>query len=313
MKPDVLVLSPIRPAAMEQLAARYTLHRHDLAEDGPALLATLGDRCEAVVTDGHTVLDAAMIAALPALKIVACVSAGFESIDHAALRARGVALTNGSDALVDDVADTALMLMLATRRDLIRADAHVRSGRWATEGHYPLLSGLRGKRLGVLGLGNIGQAIARRAEVLGMEIGYAGRTAKPQLPYAFFDGAPSLAQWADVLVVVLPGGPATRGMVDAAVLSALGPQGTLINVGRGSVVDEPALIAALAEGRLASAGLDVFASEPDPDPALTGLPNVVLYPHHASGTEESRAAMAQLVVDNLAAHFDGRPLLSPVS
>ncbi|WP_425098696.1 2-hydroxyacid dehydrogenase [Tropicibacter sp. S64] len=310
-KPDVLLMYPTRPKAMAQLEALYTLHRYDEAEDKMAFLAEHGAKITAISTNGHAELGAAHLAHMPNLGLVSCSSAGFESIDDAALKARGIALTNTSVALRDDVADCALMLVLACRRHLIAGHAYVRTGDWGRKGMYPLTSAIRGKKAGIVGLGSIGQAIADRLEVLGMEIGYTGRKPKP-VHYTFHDSAESLAAWSDVLVVVVPGGPETEGLIDAAVLAALGPQGTLINVARGSVVDETALIAALENGTLGSAGLDVFRGEPNPDPALVAAPNLTLYPHHASGTIETRDAMAQLMVDNLAAHFAGRPLLTPV-
>ena len=169
-----------------------------------------------------------------------------------------------------------------------------------------------GKRTGIVGLGNIGRAIARRCEALGHRIGYFGRSRKP-VDYDFFPDLTALAGWADILIVATPGGPETEGLISAPVIAALGPEGTLVNVARGTVVDEGALVAALRDGRLGSAGLDVFLNEPHPDPALTALPNVTLYPHHASGTEETRDRMAQLTLDNLAAFFAGQPLPTPVN
>lgn len=313
MKPDVLVLYPTRPAQMQALAAAYTLHRYDLAADKAALLADVGQNVQAIVTNGHASLDRALISALPALKVVACASAGYESIDVAALTERGIKLTNTSDALYDDVADTALMLTLAARRNLIRGHDYVRSGDWAKNGMFPLQSAVRGKRLGIVGMGRIGQAIIARAQAVGLDIAYFSRTPKADVALPFQPDLLALAAWADILIVIVAGGAGTKGLISDAVIRALGPQGTLVNVARGSVVDEAALIAALTDGGLGSAALDVFATEPDANPALTHLPNVTLYPHHASGTEETRAAMAQLVVDNLAAHFAGRPLLTAVN
>lgn len=313
MKPDVLVLYPTRPAQMQALAAAYTLHRYDLAADKAALLADVGQNVQAIVTNGHASLDRALISALPALKVVACASAGYETIDVAALTERGIKLTNTSDALYDDVADTALMLTLAARRNLIRGHDYVRSGDWAKNGMFPLQSAVRGKRLGIVGMGRIGQAIIARAQAVGLDIAYFSRTPKADVALPFQPDLLALAAWADILIVIVAGGAGTKGLISDAVIRALGPQGTLVNVARGSVVDEAALIAALTDGGLGSAALDVFATEPDANPALTHLPNVTLYPHHASGTEETRAAMAQLVVDNLAAHFAGRPLLTAVN
>jgi lactate dehydrogenase-like 2-hydroxyacid dehydrogenase len=310
-KPDVLLMCALRPRALAQLQADYTLHRYDLADDPQALLAEVGARCRAVVTNGHTPLAREQLAQLPKLEIVSCVSAGFESIDVAELKSRGIPLTNTSVALLDDVADLALLLVLATRRQLISAHEYVRSGEWAKQGMFPLLSSLRGKRTGIVGLGQIGLAIARRLEPMGLEIGYTARSEKP-CGYRYHASLLQLAEWAQILIVTVPGGPETAKLIDADVLRALGAEGTLINISRGSVVDEAALIAALQSGQLGSAGLDVFASEPNPDPALTQLNNVTLYPHHASGTVETRDAMAKLAVDNLAAHFAGQPLLSEV-
>jgi lactate dehydrogenase-like 2-hydroxyacid dehydrogenase len=313
MKPDVLVLSSLRPDQMADLATRYTLHRYDLAQDKAALIAEVGPRCTAIVTVGHVSLDADLIGSLPTLRVVACVSAGYESIDVEALNRRGVKLTTTSEMLSDDVADMALMLLLAVRRGLVAGDAWVRSGEWGRTGPMPLQSALRGKKLGIVGMGKIGQAIIGRARATGLETAYFSRTRKPEIDLPFVPDLLSLAHWADILIVIVAGGSGTRGLVSEAVIRALGPDGTLINVARGSVIDETALLAALKDGGLGSAGLDVFDNEPNPDPAFATLPNVVLSPHHASGTVETRTAMAQNVVDNIDAHFAGRPLLSAVN
>lgn len=311
-KPDILIMFPLRDHAMAQLEAAFTLHRLDQAEDKQAFLAQLGPKCVGVATHGHRAkLTRAHLEHLPNLKIVASSSAGVEDIDVEALKERGIHLTNSSPALRDDVADLALLLTLAARRQLVAADAYVRSGEWGRSGMYPLLSSITGKHAGIVGLGRIGLAIAKRFEPLGLHIGYTSRSRK-QVPYRFDADVRALAAWSDILVVAVPGGQATEGLIDREVLEALGPQGTLINIARGQVVDEPALVAALGSGALGSAGLDVYWHEPNPDPALTSLPNVTLYPHHASGTEETRDAMAQLVVDNLTAYFAGKPLFSPV-
>ena len=310
-KPDVLVMREQRPRAMAQLESTYNLHRYDKAGDKQAFLAEFGPRCLAVVVYGHTILTRADLEHLPNVGIVACSSAGFESIDTEALRERSIHFTNTSVALLDDVADMALLLTLAAHRQLVAAHDYVRSGEWGRSGPYPLVSTTRGKRAGIAGLGNIGQAIARRFEPLGLEIGYTARREK-RVNYAYFADVVALAEWSDILVVSVPGGPETDKLIDRKVIEALGPEGSLINVARGSVVDEPALVQALRTGRLGSAGLDVYWHEPNPDPTLTQLPNFTLQPHHSSGTVESRDAMAQLVVDNLAAFFAGKPLLTPV-
>jgi lactate dehydrogenase-like 2-hydroxyacid dehydrogenase len=292
------MLYPTRPKAMAELESAYELHRYDTAADKAAVLAAAGPVCRAIVTNGHAPLTRDMVAALPKLEIVACSSAGYESIDV--------------DALYDDVADMAVLLMLAARRDLVRGHGYVASGDWGRQGMYPLQSSIRGKRVGIVGMGTIGKAIARRCEPMGVEIAYYARSDKG-VPWRFQPDLLALAGESDILIVVVPGGPETEKLIDARILAALGPRGTLVNVARGSVVDEDALIAALASGTLGSAGLDVYWNEPNPNPALTALPNVTLYPHHASGTEETRDAMAQLVVDNLAAFYAGRPLLTPVN
>ena len=312
VKPDVMMLYPQRPKAMAQLEAAYTLHRYDLAEDKAAFLAEHGLKCRSIATNGHAPLTRTMLEAMPNLGIVACSSAGYESFDVAALADHGVALTNTSAALCDDVADLAILLILAARRSLVAADAYVRSGDWGRKGMFPLQRTITRKRLGIVGMGTIGQAIASRAQAMGMEVSYWNRSAK-DVPWAYQPSLVQLAAECDTLVVIVAGGEGTRHLIDARVIDALGPEGLLVNVSRGTVVDEEALIAALANGRLGHAALDVYASEPNPDQRLTALPNVTLYPHHASGTIETRDAMAQLVVDNLAAFYSGQPLLTPVS
>ena len=311
-KRELLVVYPTLPPQMAQLEETYTLHRYDQAEDKAAFIAEHGPKCEGVVINGHASFRREHLQQMPNLRIVACSSAGFEDIDVDALTEAGVHFTNTSDALFDDVADCALMLTLACRRHLVAGHDYVKTGAWGRQGMYPLTSALRGKKAGIAGLGTIGKAIARRFEPLGLELGYMARS-KKDVPYTYHADIVSLAEWSDILIVIVPGGPETEGMINADVCKALGPKGTLINVARGSVVNETDLIAALKDGSLGDAGLDVYLNEPNPNPDLTGLPNVTLYPHHASGTVETRDAMAQLVVDNLAACFAGKPLLTPVN
>jgi lactate dehydrogenase-like 2-hydroxyacid dehydrogenase len=310
-KPDVMVLYEQRPKAMAQLQQAYTLHRWDQAADKAALLAEHGAKCRAVATNGHAPIDRALLDALPNLELVACSSAGFEAFDVGLMAERGIALTNTSAALRDDVADTAIMLMLAARRGLVAADAYVRSGGWVRHGMFPLQRALKGSRLGIVGLGMIGTAIAQRAQAMGVEILYWNRSPK-DVNWQYRPDVKTLAAESDHLVVTVAGGAGTRGLISREVMDALGPEGLLINIARGSVVDQEAMIAALRDGRLGHAALDVYAQEPTQEPGLVFLPNVTLYPHHASGTVETRDAMAQLVVDNLAAFFAGRPLLTPV-
>lgn len=312
-KPDILVVWPNRPGQMAQLEESYTLHRLDLADDPDALLNEVGPRIRGVATTGGKGLTRALVEKLPNLAIVASSGVGYDTIDVEACTEHGVWVTNTPDVLTDDVADLALALTLNARRNLVAADAYVRSGEWGRRGPFPLASAMKGKRAGIVGLGRIGKAIAARLEPLGLEIGYTARSAKSGVDYRHFATPRGLAEWSDILVLALPGGADTTGLVDGAILDALGPDGTLVNISRGSVVDEAALIAALASGRLGSAALDVFHGEPKPDAALTGLANVVLSPHIGSATGETRDAMAQLVVDNLAAWFRGEPLLTPVN
>jgi lactate dehydrogenase-like 2-hydroxyacid dehydrogenase len=310
-KPEVMVLYQQRPKAMAQLEQAYTLHRWDQAADKAAFLAEHGAKCRAVATNGHARLDREMLDALPKLELVACSSAGFEAFDVDLMAERGIALTNTSVALLDDVADTAIMLLLAARRGLVAADAYVRSGDWVKKGMFPLQHALKGSRLGIVGLGTIGTAIAHRAQALGVEVSYWNRSPK-DVAWKHLPDVVTLAAECDHLIVVVAGGEGTRGLISREVMDALGSQGLLINVSRGSVVDQDAMIAALREGRLGHAALDVYAQEPTQEPRLVSLPNVTLYPHHASGTVETRDAMAQLVVDNLAAFFAGKALLTPV-
>lgn len=317
--PGILVMVALPEGEMARLARLGPLHRWDLAPDPGALVTEAGPGVGVVVTDGHAGLSADLVARLPRLSLVASGSAGVEGIDRAALRARGVPLANVAPALADDVADLAVLLMLAAWRGLLAGDALVRSGGWARRAGpgapgnaLPLGRALRGRRLGLLGLGHIGRAVAGRAGAFGLEVAYHARTPRPG-PWRHEPDLGRLAGWSDVLVVAVPGGAATRGLVSEAVIGALGPGGVLVNVARGSVVDEGALIAALASGRLGAAGLDVFASEPEVDPRLRALPNVVLSPHAGSATQETRAAMARMVVDSVEAHLGGRPLPSPVA
>jgi hydroxypyruvate reductase len=236
---------------------------------------------------------------------------GYDGVDIAAARERGIAVTHTPGVLSEDVADLALALMLAVARGLPSADQHVRTGKWP-QGGLPLGRKVSGARLGIVGLGRIGQAIAQRAKAFGMHIAYTTRTEKPGTGFTYFPSAQALAAEVDFLVVITPGGADTRHLINADVLKALGPEGYLINVARGSVVDEDALVAALTAGTIAGAGLDVFANEPKVPEALWVLPNVVLTPHIASATVQTRQAMAELAFANMAAGVEGRPVLTLV-
>ena len=243
-----------------------------------------------------------MIEALPKLEIISCFSAGVDNIDLEAAAERGIPVTATSDALADDVADLAIAHCLLLLRRLNPADRFVRDGKWKA-GEFPLARSLRGKRLGIVGMGTIGAAIARRAEAMAMTVHYTSRSQKPTLPHEYHDSAAVLAAACDVLVVCCPATPETFHLIDAGVLEALGPQGYLVNIARGSVVDEAALVDALQAGTIAGAGLDVFEDEPNPLPALMSMDNVSLSPHIGSGTDETRAAMGQSMIDSLVKHF----------
>jgi len=311
MKPDVLLIEPMMPEVEAQLDAAYCVHRLFAARDRTALIAAIGSSVRAIVTGGGHGASNDIVDALPRLEIIAINGIGTDAVDLERARARSVRVTTTPDVLTEDVADMALGLMLATSRRLCVGDRFVRAGGWP-HGHLPLAAKVSGKRLGILGLGQVGRAVARRAEGFGMDIAYCDRDPVAGAVYRFQPDLEQLAQGSDFLVIAASGGPATRGLVSRPVLDALGPAGILINVARGSVVDEPALIAALSEGRLGGAGLDVFAHEPDVPKALCDMDNVVLQPHRASATVETRRAMADLVLANLAAHFAGREPVTPV-
>jgi lactate dehydrogenase-like 2-hydroxyacid dehydrogenase len=296
---------------MEALERDYIVHRYWEAADKTGLIDKVGPDIRAVATRGDLGISAELVNALPNLELVACNGVGTDAISFDATRPRGIAVTNTPDVLDDDVADLTLALMLAIARHIPQADRYTRSGAWA-QANYPLLTRMSGKRLGLLGMGRIGQAIAKRAEAFGMSISYHARTKRSDVAHHYFETAVSLANENDFLVAIIPGGEATKNLVNADVLAALGPKGYFINVARGSVCDEDALLAALEAKQIAGAALDVYWNEPKINPRFFALENVVLHPHNGSATIETRRAMGQLVRDNLAAHFAGKPLLTPV-
>lgn len=312
-------MSQIPVLAVAKLSPLYTalLDRHfqllDRAQDGDAAaFAAVAPTIRAVAGSGDSRVSAELIARLPALEIVSIMGVGYDGVDVAAAKARGVVVTHTPDVLNDDVADLAIGLMLSAARQLPAADRHVRSGDWEAKGAMPLARKMSGARLGVVGMGRIGQAIARRAAAFDMSIAYTARSAKGELPYLFVPDVKALAAESDFLVVITPGGAGTRHLIDAEVLRALGPKGILVNVARGSVVDEAALVDALEQGVIGGAALDVFADEPRVPARLKALPHVVLAPHIGSATTSTRQAMADLAFANLEAHFAGRPLPTPV-
>jgi lactate dehydrogenase-like 2-hydroxyacid dehydrogenase len=310
LKPELVMVGPMMAHVMKALDRDFTVHRLWQAGDPQALLKQVSGSVRGIATSGPLGADAAMMDALPHLEIIGCYGVGVDAIDLAHAAKRGVIVTNTPDVLNDDVANMAIALLLATSREICLGDRYVREGRWLDKPMH-LTRAIRGRRLGILGLGRIGKDIARKAEVFGMDIAYHGRN-KQDVPYRYYPDLVDLARDSDYLVAICPGGPATDKIVDRAVIDALGPEGTLINVARGSVVDEPELVAALQERRLGAAGLDVFAEEPKVPEALSKMDNVVLQPHAASATHETRRAMGDLVIDNLRAHFAGKPALTPV-
>ena len=290
----------------------YQMHRYFDAPDRSAFLARVGGTIRGIATRGDLGAPTAMIAALPRLEVIAIYGVGYDSVDLNAARARGIGVANTPDVLTGDVADLAVGMWLAQRRRIVEADAWVRSGNWAAKGGFPIARRAFGKTAGILGLGRIGRAIGERLAGFGMAISYGSRTAKQTPGWTHVADPVALAAASDVLFVALAATDATRHIVNAAVLNSLGPEGMLVNISRAANVDEAALIAALADGTLGSAALDVFDGEPALNPAFLGLPNLLLQPHIGSGTVETRKAMGQLVRDNLAAHFAGKPLLTPV-
>ncbi|HYG90275.1 MAG TPA: 2-hydroxyacid dehydrogenase [Azospirillum sp.] len=311
MKPEIVLVEPMMPAVEAALDAAYVVHRLSQAPDRTRLLAEVGSRVRAVVTGGATGVSNAVVDVCPNLGIIAINGIGTDAVDLEHARARGIRVTTTPGVLTDDVADMAMGLILAASRRLVVGDRFVRAGQWPG-GKLPLARKVTGKRLGILGLGRIGRAVAERAVGFGMSIAYTNREVCEDVPYRYVASLEDLARGSDILVVAASGGPATRNLVGRAVLDALGPEGILVNVARGSVVDEPELVAALVEGRLGGAGLDVFADEPHVPEALFALDNVVLAPHQASATVETRTAMGDLVLANLTAFFAGQPLPTPV-
>ncbi|GAA3667334.1 2-hydroxyacid dehydrogenase [Nocardioides ginsengisoli] len=311
-RPTVLRVPPLSPQLHAAVGDRYDAL--DLPTDADARAAFLaehgGDVVAIVSTNGGRV-PGDLIAALPRLGVIANQGVGYDNIDVPAALERGIAVSNTPEVLDDAVADTALALLLAVRRRVVVADLFVRAGEWS-KGEFPLTDQVSGSRVGILGLGRIGQTIARRLQVFGCTISYHNRHRVPGVSHTYAASPAELARSVDNLIAVVPGGAATQAIIDREVLDALGPDGVLINVARGSVVDQDALVAALVEGRLGGAGLDVFAEEPQVPAELTTMDNVVLLPHVGSATHETRAAMRRLTLDNLASWLTDGTLLTPI-
>ncbi|PTM51745.1 2-hydroxyacid dehydrogenase [Phreatobacter oligotrophus] len=311
-KPDLLMTGPMMQMIQDQLAQRFTVHKLWLAEDKEAMLRQLAPSVSAIASGSHVPCDPALMGRFPGLKIVSSFGVGYDHVDAAWAGKNGIVVTNTPDVLNEEVADTALGLLLCTVRQFPQTDRYLRAGKWL-EKPYPLTGTLRDRKVGILGLGRIGKAIAKRLEAFGVPVVYHGRTEQKDVAYRYYPSLVDMAKDVNVLLIVAPGGASTHRIVNAEVLKALGPDGILINVGRGSVVDEPALIEALKAKTILSAGLDVFEDEPRVPAELIGMDHVVLFPHVGSASVHTRNAMAQLVVDNLVAFADGKGPLTPVA
>ena len=314
-KPSLLSTGPMMPLMVERLEDAFDVHWPHEIPDVEPFLARDGARIQAVCTGAHTGVktDAGMMERLPALRVIGNYGVGYDSIDIPDACRRGVVITNTPDVLTEEVADTTIGLLLMTVRQLSRAEAWMRAGQWAATGaDYPFTPSLRDRSIGLIGYGRIGKAIGRRLEAFGLPISYFGRTRQPDVAYPYYDDLVAMAKDVDTLIAILPGGPATQDLVNAKVLEALGPRGVLINMARGSVVDEAALKAALRSGTILAAGLDVFVGEPRIDPDLLTIPNLTVLPHVGSASIYTRSKMGNLTVDNLIAYKERRPPLTPV-
>jgi lactate dehydrogenase-like 2-hydroxyacid dehydrogenase len=309
---DVLV--PVEGIAKisGDIESRVNLHRLWQAPDREAALARLAPNIKAVIATSHlAVVDAALIRRLPKLQIVASFGVGYDHIDAAFAGERGVIVTHTPGVLDDEVADIAMALTIATVRELPQAERYLREGRWRA-GTYPLTASLRGRTMGIVGLGRIGKAIARRAAAFGLDVVYHGRHQQVAAPFLYYPTLIGMAKACDILMVAAPGGAGTRHIVNREIIEAVGPAGIIVNVSRGSLIDEAALIDALKERRLLGAGLDVFEHEPEVPEALLALDNAVLLPHVGSASVHTRQAMADLMIDNLKSWLDGKGPLTPV-
>lgn len=312
-RPHILQVGPYPAWDEEPLNEAFMVHRYFAADDKPSFLAEVGPLVRGIATRGELGANRAMIEACPSLEVVSVYGVGFDAVDLAACRERGVRVTNTPDVLTNDVADLGIAMMLCLSRGMIGAERWVRDGSWAAKGLYPLKRRVWGRRAGVLGLGRIGYEVAKRLAGFGMDIAYSDVAPKDFASgWEFVADPVALARRSDFLFVTLAASAATRHIVNRDVIAALGEEGMLINISRASNIDEDALLDALENKVLGSAALDVFEGEPKLNPRFLALDNVLLQPHHASGTVETRKAMGRLVRDNLAAHFAGQPLLTPV-
>ena len=311
MKPEIIITAKGHAGTMATLQAEFTCHNLFEASERSSFFEKSAPRARGLATFGPMPVDGRLMDALPKLEIISNFGVGVDAINLADARQRKIIVTNTPDVLNDCVADTALALVMNTARKFPQSEAYLRAGNWASRGPYPLTASLGGKTLGILGLGRIGEAIAKRAAACGMKIRYHNRNRK-DVPYPYDPDPVTLAKNCDVLMVVTPGGPETNRLINEKVLQALGPNGYLVNIARGSIVDEPVLLRYLQEKKIAGAGLDVFADEPRVPPGFFTLDNAVLFPHVGSATVETRKAMGDLQIENLRRHFSGKPVLSRV-
>jgi lactate dehydrogenase-like 2-hydroxyacid dehydrogenase len=310
---DVVMTAKGMDLIEDELGKRFSLHRLWLEPNPDLWLAEWGPRTRAIaMTGGHARIDEAYMRQYPNLEIISSFGVGYDNIDAKAAARLGVIVTNTPGVLDDEVADTTLGLMIMTVRQLPQSERYLREGQWTAKGAFPLSPSLRGRTVGILGLGRIGKAIAKRITAFGLSVAYHGRHAQADVPYRYYSSLVDMAKAVDILIVVAPGGPGTRHIINAEVLEALGPDGVLINVARGSLVDEKALIEALRNKTILAAGLDVFEHEPSVPQELIALANTVLLPHVGSASVKTRRAMAECVVSNVLAWAEGKPPLTPV-
>lgn len=306
---DLVMIGPMLASVGEALEKNFTVHKYWEADDKDVFLANQKNTRFVASARG---CSGDIMKAMPALELVASFGVGYDSVDVETAKERGIKVTNTPDVLSDAVAELTLGLMLSLCRRIAASDKYVRDGKWLADGNYPLTSELTGATVGILGLGRIGKEIAARCQAFKMRVVYSGRTEQRFSPYQYYADLEEMAKDVDWLVAVVPGGAATAGLVNRKVMAALGPKGSLVNLGRGSLIDEPVMIEMLKSGELGAAALDVFAEEPKMSEELWAMDNVVLTPHSASATDKTRWGMGDLVVRNLLAHQDGNPLITPV-
>jgi lactate dehydrogenase-like 2-hydroxyacid dehydrogenase len=313
-KPDVLLLGSKKPVMVKGLESKVNLHYLVDAKDPEEFIRSVGGKIRAIaIAYTANKLDAAFMQKFPKLEQISSFGVGYDHVDAKWAGEHGIIVTNTPEVLNEEVADTALGLLLNTVREFVQADQYLRAGNWVSKGHYPLTKAtLRDRKVGIVGMGRIGKAIGKRLDAFGVPVVYHSRNQQQGVNYKYYPKLIDMARDVDTLMVIVPGGAATKNMINKEVLEALGPRGILINMARGTVVDEPALIEALKNKTIYSAGLDVFVKEPEVPKELIDMKHVVLFPHLGSSTEVTRAAMDQLVVDNILAWAGGKPPLTPV-